>query len=893
MRRYLSLLLTPVAIALIASPALAQEAPKGPTATPPTSAPTKSKYDTLIEGKTKVTGLWTLYHKEQQLLAELKTSDLSKDYIILPSISKGVSSGMVIGGMSWQMEDEDLVWGFKKVDEKLFVLRRNFRYKAAPGSPEAKAVEFAYSDSIIYALPIMATSPGGGIVVDLGQLFMNDDLGIGRQLGLGFRLASDRSTWGKVKSFPNNVELEVAAVYAGAGIGGPETVVDARGVQVGVHYSISPLPAVGSSYKPRLADDRVGYFLTAVKDFSNRTDDEHFTRFINRWDLKKKDASLDVSTPEKPIEFYVEKTVPVFLRPTVEAGILEWNKAFAKLGFSNAIRVQHEEEFENSAGVEIDPEDVRYNFFRWITADAGFAMGPSRVDPRTGQILDADIIFDNGFLDSWKSQYETFNAQTAESLQPNRSPFDLTLPQGHRHIANCTFCRDMQHQMGFAAATFMGQGISLDGKLPEEFVHQGLKEVVMHEVGHTLGLRHNFKASAWKSLEEINDPTKSRTEPTFASVMDYAPPNIVPKGTQQGSYYTTTLGPYDVWAIEYGYKIIKGDEKAELAKIASRSGEPGLAYLTDEDTRGTVDSDPLSNRFDMGKDSLAYLRRQMSNTNELLPQVVDRSVKEGEGYQRATQMYGLLFREYWRAAAFAARFPGGVYVSREHKGDAGKNAPFQPVDPKDQREAMKLLTEFAFVSPKIDGPKLNYLSVSRWYHWGMNQASRLDKPVHEEVLAAQSSILRQILNSTTLRRILDNEFKAPSDQEPYTLAEHLKLAVDGIFSELKPAELKGEYTDKKPMISSFRRNLQREAIRQLASLVTGPGSSFSFSSTSGAPEDARTLARMHLVSLNEQIKALLEAKDLKLDDYTKAHLLDSQSKITQALDAKVTLPAVQ
>ncbi len=889
MRRCQSHLLVSAALLFTALPAVADDPPKSPMT--PTAAPSpmggstsgpKSKYDTLIEGKTKVTGLWTLYHKEQQLLAELKASDLTKDYIVLPSISKGVSSGMVIGGMSWQMDDDDLVWGFKKVDEKLFVLRRNFRYKAAAGSPEAKAVEFAYSDSVIYALPILTTAPGGAILVDMTQVFMNDDLGIGRQLGLGFRLANDRSTWGKVKAFPNNVELELAAVYAGAGIGGPQTVVDTRGVQVGVHYSISPLPALGG-YKPRAADDRVGYFLTAVKDFSNRTDDEHFTRFINRWDLKKKDSSLDVSTPEKPIEFYIEKTVPVFLRPTVEAGILEWNKAYAKLGFSNAVRVQHEEEFENSAGVEIDPEDVRYNFFRWITADAGFAMGPSRVDPRTGQILDADIIFDNGFLDSWKSQYETFNAQTAESLQPNWSPFDVSNPQGHRHGAACMLCKDMQHQMGFAAATFLGHGITMDGKLPEEFVHQGLKEVVMHEVGHTLGLRHNFKASAWKTLEEMNDPAKSKTEPTVASVMDYAPPNIVPKGTPQGAYYTQTLGPYDVWAIEYGYKIIKGDEKAELAKIASRSGEPGLEYLTDEDTRGTIDSDPLSNRFDMGKDSLTYLRRQMNNTNELLPQVVDKSVKEGEGYQRATQMYGLLFREYWRAAGFAARFPGGVYVSRDHKGDAGKNPPFKPVDPKEQREAMALLTEFAFASPKIDGPKLNYLSVSRWSHWGMNQASRLDKPVHDEVLTAQSSILRQIMNSTTLRRILDNEFKSPADQEPYTLAEHLKLVVDGIFSEWKPAELKGEFTDKKPMVTSFRRNLQREAIRQLATLVTQPG----------APEDARTLARMHLASLNDQIKALLEAKDLKLDDYTKAHLLDSQSKITQALEAKVALPAVQ
>ncbi len=271
----------------------------------------------------------------------------------------------------------------------------------------------------------------------------------------------------------------------------------------------------------------------------------------------------------------------------------------------------------------------------------------------------------------------------------------------------------------------------------------------------------------------------------------------------------------------------------------------------------------------------------MQNTVDLLPQVVDRAVKDGDGYQRATQMYGLLFREYWRAAGFAARFPGGVYVSRDHKGDAGKNAPFKPVDPKDQRDAMMLINEYAFASPKIDGQKLNYLSVSRWYHWGMDFPMRADKPIHDEVLSAQSSILRQLTTSTVLQRILDNEFKAPGDQEPYTLAEHLKLLVNGVFSELKPAELKGEFTEKKPMVTSFRRNLQRTAVRQLGAMVTQPG----------APEDARTLARMHLEALNGQIKAILEAKELKLDDYTKAHLLDTQSKINQVLEAKVALPA--
>jgi hypothetical protein len=841
--------------------------------------PQKSKYDQLIEGKTKVEGLWTLYHKDQQLLGEFKPSDLGKEFIVLPSIARGVSSGMVIGGMSWQMDD-DIIWTFKKVDEKLFVMRRNVRYKAAPNSPEARAVEFAYSDSVLYALPIQATSPrGGAMLVDLTPVFMNDDLEIGRSLG-GFRLANDRSTWGKVKVFPSNVELTLNAVYAGSG--SLETVADTKGVQVGIHYSISLLPAVGSNgYKPRAADDRIGYFLTVVKDFSNRADDEHFTRYINRWDLRKKDDKLETSTPEKPIEFYIEKTTPVFLRPTIEAGILEWNKAYAKLGFSNAVRVYHEEEFEDAAGVDIDPEDVRYNFFRWITADAGFAMGPSRVDPRTGQILDADIIFDAGFLDSWKSQYETFGPQTAEQLMPNWMPADSPLLlSGMGHRCSCSFCTDMSHQMGFAAAVMLGREATSDGKLPEELVHQGLKEVVMHEVGHTLGLRHNFKASAWKTIEEINNPEKSKTEATVASVMDYAPPNLAPKGQPQGNYYSSTLGPYDYWAIEYGYSP-KSDDK-ELDKIAARSGEPGLEYLTDEDTRGLIDSDPLSNRFDLGKDSLAYIRRQLQNVTELLPTVVEKSVKDGDGYQRATQMFGLLMREYFRAVGFASRFPGGVYVSREHKGDAGKHQPFQIVEVNQQRDAMKLLTDYAFAPPKVDGPQLNFLAVSRWSHWGTFQPTRLDMPIYDQVLNMQSAILGQLLNPLTLRRILDSEYKIAADQEVYSLAEHMRLIVDGIFTEWKAPDQKGEYTTRKPMISTFRRNLQRQALKELARLVT----------QASGPEDARTLARMQLQSLNEQITNVLKNGDLKIDDYSKAHLLDSQSRIEQALEAKVALPGV-
>src|SRR4029077_6365575 len=176
-----------------------------------------------------------------------------------------------------------------------------------------------------YALPILTTTPSGGMLVDMTRIFMSDDENIGRSIGMSF--AQDRSTWAKVKAYDKNVELQVAAVYAGGR--GFDTVADPRGAQVNVHYSISLLPT--GDYRPRAADDRIGYFLTVLKDFSDKKDDERFVRYINRWDLQKLEPEAKLSPPKKQIIFYMEKTIPVKLRPYVQAGIEEWNKAFEKL----------------------------------------------------------------------------------------------------------------------------------------------------------------------------------------------------------------------------------------------------------------------------------------------------------------------------------------------------------------------------------------------------------------------------------------------------------------------------------------------------------------------------------------------------------------------------------
>ena len=403
----------------------------------------------------------------------------------------------------------------------------------------------------------------------------------------------------------------------------------------------------------------------------------------------------------------------------------------------------------------------------------------------------------------------------------------------------------------------------------------------MHEVGHTLGLRHNFKASTWLSLKELNDPEKAK-DGMVASVMDYNPVNIVPNGSKQGDYYPTTLGPYDFWAIEYGYKQLSGGtsgEVKELQKIAARSGEPGLAFATDEDTVSS-DPDPLSNRFDLGNDAIAYAKQRAELANQLIPGLVERMTEDGDNYVQARRAFNILMNTRGQAMSYAARHIGGLHTSRSHKGDKGAKTPIEVIDPKIQRATLKLLEDQLFsAKPYQFPPELyNQLGPSRWRHWGTSTTRRKDFPVHDFISGWQDRVLSQLFSSTTLERIHDTELKVPADQDAFTTAELIERVTQSIFSEVDSVK-KGNYTNRKPAISSLRRNLQRIYLRRLSSLAMG---------NSFAPDDCQTIAFAELTSLDGRIGKLLSGK-VKLDSYSAAHLLESSSRIKKVIDARLSL----
>ena len=818
-------------------------------------------------------GLLRLHVSDMNLFAELRPADLDKDFIVLITIAKGIGQMPLLGGISW---NDDWVWQFRKQGDNIHVVRRNVRFRAKSGTPTSEAVKLAYTDSVLFSLPILTRTGSGAYVVDLGQVFFTDLPQISQVLP-GFTFNRQRSTWADVRGYPRNVEVQVAATYASSGYAYLETVPDSRAATINVHYSISRLPS--TDYEPRVADDRVGYFVKAVKDFSKKDPDDRFVRYITRWNLQKADPSADVSTPKEPIKFWLEKTIPFRYRKPIRDGIEEWNLAFEKAGFYDAIAVEQQPE-----DADWDPGDVNYNTFRWITSGAGFAMGPSRVNPLTGEILDADIIFDADFLQYWKTTYEYFTPQGIELL--TGGPIELetyaaqqrALPPQARHAhdgrCSCNLLGGASQPLAFAAAVAATRKRS-----PEELerlIDEGLKEVTMHEVGHTLGLRHNFKASTLHSLDDLRDPATVAKTGLGASIMDYNPVYIVPESVKQGHYYSQTIGPYDYWAIEYGYKPLK-DEEEGLEEIASRSGEPGLAYSTDEDTRG-IDPDPHSRRWDMGDDLVAYAKQQADLVAEALPKVVDDMVEEGEGYEQARQAFGILLATHARSMFDAARYVGGVYVSRSHKGDKDAPEPFALVDAKRQREAIQLVAEQVLSDQPFQIPPslYNKLAPTRWSHWGVDGVSRVDYPVHETIRLWQDRVLNQLMGSLTMTRIHDNELKAVADEDALTVAELLEALSEAVFHEVYEydADDKAEYTNRKPFVSSLRRNLQRSYLARLAKL--------SLERTS-APEDCQTLAYAELADLKKRIDTVLEDEP-GLDRYSDAHLREASHRIEKLLD---------
>ena len=433
-------------------------------------------------------------------------------------------------------------------------------------------------------------------------------------------------------------------------------------------------------------------------------------------------------------------------------------------------------------------------------------------------------------------------------------------------------------------------------KLPEEFLGQMIKEVVMHEVGHSLGLRHNFKASTMLSADQLNDTALTRSKGMVGSVMDYNPINLAPKGQKQGDYTTTTIGPYDYWAIEYAYKPVDGNEETELKKIAARSPEPDLVFATDEDM--FMNNDPLVNTYDLGSDNLRFAKDRIALAAELFKDLDAKVVKDGESYARVREAFSILLNQWGNASHLVASYVGGQSVSRDHK-SKGSRDPVCPVPAAKQREALaflvdQILSDKAFhFSPAL----LRRLATETWSHWGSESMAfgSAGVDLNERILGIQKIALGQCLSSSVLGRLENQELQVDAGADALRMSEIFRALSDGIWSELNnppgAADAKRGFA-----VSTIRRNLQREHVRKLCTIVLGNRSGgledlYAFvvfiGGSSSYPQDAKSLARHHLKEINSKISKAIDNKDLTMDDTTRAHLEECRHRITKVLDAGI------
>ena len=368
-----------------------------------------------------------------------------------------------------------------------------------------------------------------------------------------------------------------------------------------------------------------------------------------------------------------------------------------------------------------DAEDIRYATIRWNVSDPpGYsAIGPSVVDPRTGEILDADILMEGNMILGFRSAWR-FQVNPAAALQEMLSATPSELERlGTQGGEISTFATEMISQGMLVRAMLQARGdLGPSEPVPMEYVNEAVKWVTMHEVGHTLGLRHNFRASVDTPNERLADTQWTRERGLIGSVMDYATPNIAPPGQPNGDFYIRGMGSYDRWAIAYGYT----PDAAKAAELARQAARPGHAYGTDEDNRGPGALDPTVNIYDLGQDPLLWGKERARTIRGTWQDVPTFALEDDASYAGATAVFSSLLFQYARALGTGVKYIGGQFLYRDHVGDPDGRGPWENVPRERQVEALEFLVEFGFSEDAFVLPPevLQKFGANRWSHWGSN-----------------------------------------------------------------------------------------------------------------------------------------------------------------------------
>ena len=861
----------PVVAATPAGPS--NSAAPGTTPPPPgPPSPTKPFADIIKDAKV-YPGYFTLYQKDEKVWIEIKPEQLDQSFFFQVNRNRSIGERRALTNPMMRAH----VAQFHKIGDLVQLLAKNERFVAEDKGLK-QAIHENLSDSLIGSAGVVSKPhpERKSVLIEANALLLADLPGAATALETSYRLPyafdSRNSSFTSLRAADDIATFSVSAHYSipkvpappqspspmSPQVAPPQLLEDIRSLFLGYVYSFAKLP--DELMQPRIADDRIGHFTTIKYDFANDLTPYPDLHLIERWRLEKKDPAAPLSEPVKPIVYWLDKNIPEKYRAIVKAGVLEWNKAFEKVGFKDAIHVEQQPD-----DADFETGDTRHASIRWVVnrADGALAIGPTKIDPRTGEILDADIEIEDGWVRfPRRMAREQLPASTAMAGM-NAADRSRLCEYGAEAAAELDFAMDLLEARG---------DMDPSGPEADAFVKAMLKDVVTHEVGHTLGLQHNFRASTVYPLEKLSDKSFTETRGLTGSAMDYNAINISASGQKQGEYVMSTIGPYDYWAIEYAYKpIAKAEEKDELAKIAARSKEPELAFGNDLDAGfgGSVEGmDPEVNRRDLGSDPILYAQHRLKLSRELWDRLQKRELKPGERYDflRRSLVAGL--NQVALATNVSSKYIGGVVYVRDHAG-SGRD-PFTPVPLEKQRAALKLLSDglFSADSFKMKPEFLRRLTIDQFDRTREDFTSATiapDFPVGDRVLSIQRAALDQILSDGTARRVVEAPLRFSDSRQALSLSELYDTVQDTIWSELRTGS----------DIDPLRRNLQREHLKRLAATLVR--------STPNAHADARALQRENARRLLAQIRSAETKKHLTKE--TRAHLADSANTLDEALRA--------
>lgn len=730
----------------------------GKSQTAQTAAQKKSKgdlkeYSEVITSEAKTDeGLFTTHFVGDKLYYEIPLDLMEKDMLLVSRIA-GVPAGFGGGYINAGSKVNEQVVRWYKRGDNIDMKVVSFENQSEEESPIYKSVAANNFFPILFSSKITAyNKEKNTAVIQVNDLFeqeVNAINAITPSLKKRYKvkkLDKNRSFIQEVHSYPQNVEVKHVMTYEAEE---PPERDQAGTITMLMNQSMVLLPE--DKMQPRLADDRVGWFSVKKIDYNSEELKADDYEIIRRWRLEPKDPEAykrgELVEPKKPIVYYLDPATPEKWRPYFKQGIEDWNTAFEKAGFKNAIIAKDPPTKEEDP--EFSPEDVRYSVVRYVASTTRNAMGPSVIDPRTGEIIESDIIWYHNHLRSYRNRF--------------------MIEAGAQNPAARTL------------------------KTPEAEIGEMMRMVIAHEVGHALGLPHNMKASSAYPTDSLRSAKFTQKYGLTPSIMDYARVNYVAQPGDEGVRYIRMMGPYDLYAINWGYRYLPEaetpwDEKNTLDTwILEKAGDPIYEF-----GNGYGGYDPQSQTESLGKDQVKASEYGLANLKKVVPNLIEWTSTDGDGYEDLEEVYRELTYMWRGYINHVITNVGGVYETRKTADQAG--VVYTAVPQEKQKAAVKFLNQHAFTTPD----------------WLLNQEI-LDRiefaGAIERVQKLQDQAVTRLLEEDRLKRMVENQ--QVNGKQAYTVLEMLNDVRKGIFEEL--------YTSKS--VNAYRRNLQRSYVDAAAAYV--------------------------------------------------------------------------